>query len=57
MADATRLAIFWLNGNRRETAAVIRHDGLLAIAVALELIRLKDRAHAESLLAYLQETS
>ena len=39
--DATRIAIFFLNGNLKDTARLLRNDGALAIDVALALIALK----------------
>ncbi len=39
--DAIRIAHFFLNGNLKDTANVLRHDGALALDVALALIHLK----------------
>lgn len=39
--DATRIAIFFLNGNLKDTANLLRNDGALALDVALALIHLK----------------
>lgn len=39
--DAFRIALFFLNGNLKDTANLLRHDGALALDVALALIHLK----------------
>mgnify|MGYP003382368953 CR=1 FL=1 len=39
--DATRIAIFFLNGNQKDVARILRDDGAFALDVALALIALK----------------
>ena len=39
--DAFRIALFFLNGNLKDTANLLRHDGALALDVALAPIHLK----------------
>lgn len=38
--DAIRIAHFFLNGNLKDTAQLLCHDGALALDVALALIHL-----------------
>lgn len=47
--DATRIAIFFLNGNQKDVARVLRDDGALALDVALALIALKHQSEISRL--------